>query len=512
MSNMSWLESRLLRLLLIEDNPHDARMAVRLLNAGNLANKAMIDISNTFEGGKRALHEKAYDLVLLDLNLPDAPASGIDNLKIFLTEFPDIPVIVFTGTLSDLGLQAIRTGAQDYLDKSTLEPEGLAKSVEYSIERFRLRQSLKHYRSERDRYQQMVRSVTNFFYRDVYNPLHLALQQDNDRETMRAEVSKVWEQANVLVDMCSIQQDQSVEDLMTFSIRDVMDDTRVSIARVFPKGGISINFETEQGLPDLVKGNPRNLRQILFNLIHLAGKRSNPVAVDIRVERQMLDANRDTLVFTVSDDGPGLSPQDAARVFMPFSQVFNRPPLSLLGLHLFTVKRLVEMNQGQVWLESQRDKGTTLGFNMVVEKPDSTKSEIHTPPRNEYFVERKIQPRVLIADDLLLNQFTLSTWVRNLWLPFSVAPDGESAITLYRDQPFDLILIDADRNDQEGVRVCREIKHLAHRPGDVVVVGITDPNEEVNTNQYIGAGIDDFLYKPVSPRQLFKLLKKHFDR
>ncbi|MDX8478021.1 diguanylate cyclase response regulator [Mesorhizobium sp. VK24D] len=125
-----------LNILLVEDNPGDARLIRELLTDGN-AKAFMISTADRLAHGLEQFADQSFDLVLLDLFLPDS--TGLDTLRQFQATAPDVPVIVLTG-LNDEGsaIQAVRDGAQDYLVKGQIDGQQIVRAIRYARERHRM--------------------------------------------------------------------------------------------------------------------------------------------------------------------------------------------------------------------------------------------------------------------------------------------------------------------------------------------------------------------------------------
>jgi len=126
----------MLKVLLIEDNPADARLFLKMLSEDS-ASRFDITVKETLKDGLVVLHDEMFDAVFIDLNLPDC--MGLGTLHAVLECQETMPVIALTGINDDeLGSQAIKDGAQDYLPKDDLTPSGLIRSLRYSVERKKL--------------------------------------------------------------------------------------------------------------------------------------------------------------------------------------------------------------------------------------------------------------------------------------------------------------------------------------------------------------------------------------
>ena len=133
--------SKITRVLLIEDNPEDARLITEMLQEARGDSFQLEHTDNLLLGLER-LQMVSIDVVLLDLSLPDS--MGIDTLTRFYTHEPDMPIIVLTGLNDEaIAVQAIKEGAQDYLCKDQTDSILLGRSISYAIERHRILKELK---------------------------------------------------------------------------------------------------------------------------------------------------------------------------------------------------------------------------------------------------------------------------------------------------------------------------------------------------------------------------------
>ncbi|MBT8220730.1 MAG: response regulator [Bacteroidia bacterium] len=125
------------KVLLIEDNPGDARLVEILLQESDVVDCRIINKTTLQEGIEELKKHSDYSAVLLDLSLPDS--FGIDTLENLIAQFPSINIIVLTGVSDkNLGIEAVKSGAQDFLIKGAFDAELLAKSIRFSIERSRI--------------------------------------------------------------------------------------------------------------------------------------------------------------------------------------------------------------------------------------------------------------------------------------------------------------------------------------------------------------------------------------
>ena len=156
------MDSELLRILVIEDNPTDARMIGECLTR---ASRRPVELEHVrkLSDGLTQLASGRFDVVLLDLALEDS--SGVETVVRVHACNRYVPIVVLTGTeADDVALDALKSGAEDFLYKSELEPGLLLRSIHYAIERVGHRQSEQQFRDEEARYRQLLAAVTTYTY------------------------------------------------------------------------------------------------------------------------------------------------------------------------------------------------------------------------------------------------------------------------------------------------------------------------------------------------------------
>jgi len=136
-----------IRALLIEDNQGDARLLRELLKEMK-GLQIVLEHQISLHAGIQALAQNAYDVLLLDLSLPDS--MGFDTFVKVYSQNPEIPIIILTGLRDEeMAVKSVRTGAQDYLVKGQIDSVHLSRSISYAIERAALLKTIQHELTER---------------------------------------------------------------------------------------------------------------------------------------------------------------------------------------------------------------------------------------------------------------------------------------------------------------------------------------------------------------------------
>ncbi len=288
----------------------------------------------------------------------------------------------------------------------------------------------------------------------------------------------------------------NVEPLCRKALQLVADRARVKEIRLLPMVAFGL-----EGL----RGDERRLTQILVNLLDNAVK-FTPAhgSVGLEVEGK---AALEQITFTVWDTGIGITPEDMERLFRPFTQVDGRLARSYegIGLGLTLVQRLTELHGGSVQVASLPGVGSRFTITLPWTEDDNFPSLESGRARAE-LQQAWIHPaRVLVADD---HEPTLELYVEQLTRVgciVTAARTGSEALAQFRAQHPDIVLIDTQMPELDGlsvIRYAREEVALAATP----IIALTSLVLPGDRERYIGAGANEYLAKPVSLLALLRLI------
>jgi signal transduction histidine kinase len=371
--------SRSLRILLVEDNPGDARLLEVLLREGTLPFE--LRRTERLEQAQAALADESMDVILLDLSLPDA--HGMDTIRRMLSFAGDAPILVMTGLDDEeLAVHAVQAGAQDYLVKGQVDSGLLGRSIRYGIERKRLElersRLLRSEQEARATAEAAVRArdeVLRVVSHDLGNSLSavgiqaLLLERTPPEQRDDAAVRKRTSAIRHLVagmqrlrqdllDVASIEAGRLSMEPMPIEVDSVIEEALEVHRSLAEEKSIEMSASVAPSMPRVVADRAR-LLQVLGNLLGNAIK-FTPVGGTIGLDAQ---PDSEAVQFSVRDSGPGIPPENLPHVFDRFwkERQGNRQGA---GLGLAIAKGIVEAHGGRLWAESEVGVGSAFRFEL----------------------------------------------------------------------------------------------------------------------------------------------------
>jgi signal transduction histidine kinase len=353
------------KVLIIEDNPADARLIREMLSGGTMPD-VRLDHAASLAAGLTILEKEEPDAVLLDLGLPDS--QGIDTFIAAHSNAPNVPIVVLTGFSDEaIGSRAVEEGAQDYLVKGQVDAHGLVRAIEYAIRRHAQREELELIASELERRNAELSVFTYSVSHDLKEPLRTieAFSQfvmedyapaldDQGRDYLTRMAAAAARLKQMIEDLLLLSRaGQRPETVERVEVAEVLDDIVAALDGSIRTKGARIDIEP--GLP-AVLGDRARVEQIFGNLISNALKfgRDEPPNVEIGITAS---GGRGT--FFVRDNGIGIDSRYSERIFQVFQRLHRREEYEGTGAGLAIVKRAAEALGGRVWLNSAPGEGAT---------------------------------------------------------------------------------------------------------------------------------------------------------
>lgn len=270
--------------------------------------------------------------------------------------------------------------------------------------------------------------------------------------------------------------------------------------------GLRFVYYADPNLPEGIEADEKRLRQVLINLISNAIKFTDQGSVTVTVEKTAIQSYR----FTVADTGVGIAPEQIEAIFRPFEQVGDtKKQTEGTGLGLAISTQIVNLMGSQIQVKSQLGVGSDFSFE--VELPIATewmKETLDATGQNitGYAGKRRT---ILVIDDRWENRSVVQNLLEPLGFEIQEAQDGAEGLVQAATQP-DLIITDLAMPVMDGFEMLRQLRQTESLKHLKVIVSSASV-AELDQQQSIDAGADDFLPKPVQIEVLLKLLQSHLD-
>jgi signal transduction histidine kinase len=512
--------------LLIEDNPGDVRLIQEMLNGPNRNTEQTLnidlDVTESLANGLEKLNVKTYNIILLDLTLPDS--RGLETFKKIQGQAKNIPIIVLSG-LDDktIAIRAVHDGAQDYLVKGHVDDDLLVRAIGYAIERKSVEEEKEKIQAQLYQAQKMeaIGVLAGGIAHD-FNNLMTAIQGFTDVLMMKTEESDPSMRALQQIRSSASSAADLTRQMLLFSRKQPMEFSPVQLNKTIENllkmlhrligEDITVGTSLEPELW-LTRADIGTLEQVLVNIV-INAKEAMPEGgqITIKTANVILDTNSIRSIpearagrfikLTVSDVGIGMDDEILQHIFEPF---YTTKDLSKsTGLGLSVVYGIVKQHQGWINVASKPGKGTTFDIYFPAQPIKSTKKQ------NEEISLAELQgnsKKILLVEDAEgVREFAAMVLGENGYIVYS-ANTADEALDIFEKEngQFDLVISDVVLPDKSGLKLVEELIHIKPNIPILLSSGYTDQKLQWPVIREKGLR---FLQKPYAYMDLLKATKE----
>ena len=331
-----------LKVLLIEDNPGDARLIQEFLREkGSFELKWVEKLSDGIE----LLSKEDFDVIISDLSLPDS--HGLETVDKISHFYPDNPIVVLTGNEDEeIALEAVKKGVQDYLVKGKIDSEILARSIKYAVERKKLEMDYRKQKKELEEIVDTLKTINDILKHDLSNILSTAeialegLSELESNDMIKIAVKSIKKSIDLIRQMRELEYlDSRDRNLKTYCLRSIIENVA--------KNYEFIHFSIDGDCRVLAD---EALSSVIDNIIGNAVIHGKTDRIDVIIRR-----NKDFCEIRIADYGRGIPEDVKNRIF---EKGFRYGERGQSGLGLYIVKKVVEKYGGEITVEDNFPSGT----------------------------------------------------------------------------------------------------------------------------------------------------------
>jgi len=338
---------------------------------------------------------------------------------------------------------------------------------------------------------------------------HLLLEEEPRQDqiehlrTLQFSANNLVVFINDVLDFSKIEAGKLTLESREFSPVDTIEDTKQRFLLPARDKNIALNYSFDEAIPKCLIGDPVRLNQILTNLVSNAIKYTEKGAVDVKVKLHELKSNEVTLVMKIEDTGKGM---DEAEYTQMFRELSNNQSGDIFegyaGLGLTITKRLVDLQNGKIEVDSEIGKGTRFTIYLPF-KISNNKAPVKVANRTLKSFEHLKGHKIMVVEDNKINQLVVAKMLRKIGVEVVTADDGVEALEALNHAYFDLILMDIQMPNMDGYRATAEIrKSVDPRKRDVPIIALTASAFLTEKEKAKLFGMNDHVGKPFGPEDL----------
>ncbi|MGA9701272.1 ATP-binding protein [Pseudomonas sp.] len=331
----------------------------------------------------------------------------------------------------------------------------------------------------------------------------LTAQQSNYLQIIERSSAILLQLVSDVLDVSKIEAGEMALEFADFSPRALAEDVVAEYAGTAVGKGLQLHLCMDGEVPGVMQGDVRRIRQVLTNLLSNALKFTENGSVTLYLSAALADETA-TLQWQVKDTGMGIAVDQQAHLFEPFYQAHRHAhPVAGTGLGLSICAHLARLMGGRLTVSSEPGVGSTFTFSVSLAL---VLRDLPTPtPARQTHRPGKLGLNLLVAEDNPINQQLLKEQLEQLGCHVTLASDGHAALARWTPG-FDALLTDINMPLMDGLELVRALRRQGAR---LPVVAVTASAMQEETQRFVAAGVDAWLVKPVSLRDLYTVLRRY---
>ncbi|GLX78227.1 hypothetical protein tinsulaeT_15670 [Thalassotalea insulae] len=345
---------------------------------------------------------------------------------------------------------------------------------------------------------------------EALNYTKLNSEQSELLETLEGSARHLLALLNDVLDFSKMEAGKLTLESMPVNLRLLSQNVIKSFQHIEKNNDIKLKLNIDSGITHSYFTDPTRLNQVLNNLMSNAIKFTDQGSITLSItklaNKSQADKHYDTIRISVSDTGIGIPPEKQKLLFTPFIQADSDTTRKFggTGLGLSICQEIVIAMGGMIKIESQKNQGSNFYFDLTfkqaeikLETTDRRRSDRNTSaPADNRFADI----RVLVAEDNLVNVKVLTAQLARLNIEADVAYDGEQALAMHQQAPYDIIISDCHMPKMDGFELAKAIRKQP--PQAVWLIAVTADALSGAAENCLAAGFDDYMAKPCPQEEI----------
>lgn len=315
---------------------------------------------------------------------------------------------------------------------------------------------------------------------------------------------------NDILDLAKMEAGKFDLSPVHFNLESDLDQIHSMLATQADEKQLQMKLNIAPDVPKFLYGDALRLKQVLVNLLTNSLKFTQKGYVEVQTELQSESNDQVTLHFSVKDTGIGISEEKIKRLFQAFSQadptIVRKYGGS--GMGLVICQKLVQLMGGTIGVESQENVGSTFWFTATFEKSEvqDLNTQLSETKREQEAAEGSGPLHILVAEDNKVNQLVVKALLEKEKHTVDMAENGIEAIEKFRNNTYDVILMDIEMPQMNGIEASDRIRKT-QKGKDIPIIALTAHVLKDVRAQLNSAGFDGFIAKPIEPDDLYRKLE-----
>jgi signal transduction histidine kinase/CheY-like chemotaxis protein len=354
-----------------------------------------------------------------------------------------------------------------------------------------------------------IRTPVNAIYGFSEQLLYRSFDDKNRQilQIIKSSADHLVKLVNDILDFSKLQAGKIVLEPVHFEIKKAFEEVQLLFETKASEKNTRLHYTISESTPPVLFGDSYRLKQILFNLVGNSVKFTTDGEIHFSVDFQKPSGNGFNLVLKVSDTGIGIREDMKNKVFEDFTQeeIGTSKKYGGTGLGLSIVKKLVELHNGNISLESKKNKGTLITCILPYAKGNAKQLPALIPTLSIPAGFKKL--KILIVDDEEYNRLLFKTILDRWKVQYDEAGDGQKAVDLVKTNRYDMVFMDIRMPQLDGLMSTVFIrKELKRSEADLPVIAISATHTAEDIMKYRNVGMNTFLAKPFTEKMLFDVM------